>query len=554
MPEIDLIPSLATQTSLVGRMRWKLFRNSLRTWRGRMEAISLVVIGLTISAFALGGGVGLGVFCFFCIKSGRAGWLALPFWFVSIFWQVLPLFVVASSPQLEFSNLLRFPFRFSSLFLVSLIYGVFDPFALAACVWLGCMGVGIVLGDQGMLPWVPPALLVFALVNLVLSRAVFAWVSRWLAQRRTREILGALLLLTLLGTQLIGPVIGRFGKHGSTTRPKLEPLALKLAPVAQLLPPGLVAEALTAASRADSKLAILQIVLLAQYGLFFGALLAVRLRAQYGGEDLSDGRNPAEFPGKGSDRPPWKLPGLSAPVAALFEKELRYLARNSPMLFALSAPFILLAFFHPSGSQALAQFGLPADLAPIMFPLAASLVLLGFMNLAFNSFAYDGRGLQLLLVAPIRLRDVLLAKNLLQMLIAALETFGIWLTITLIYGPPEPVVCLATISALLFAVPVNVTLGNLVSLYFPMRRDFGVYRRKANSGIGALASLGVEFLLIGASSAVFVTAHLHGALGLAIPFFLVLAVLATLIYTRSLKFCDRLSMSQREILVAQLCR
>jgi ABC-2 type transport system permease protein len=554
MPETDRIPSLATQISLVGRMRWKLFRNSLRTWRGRMEAISLVVISLTISAFALGGGVGLGIFCFFCIKSGRAGWLALPFWFVFIFWQVLPLFVVASSPQFEFSNLLRFPFRFSSLFLVSLIYGVFDPFALAACLWLGCMGFGIMFGDPGMLPWIPPSLLVFALVNLVLSRAVFAWVSRWLAQRRTREILGALLLLTLLSMQLIGPVISRFGKHSSTARPELEPLALKLVPVAELLPPGLAAQALTAASQEDGKLATLQIVLLAGYGLFFSALLAVRLRAQYRGEDLSDGRNPAKFPTKGSDRPPWELPGVSAPVAALFEKELRYLARNGPMLFTLAAPFILLAFFHPSGSQALAQFGLPADLAPIMFPLAASLVLLGLMNLAFNSFAYDGYGLQLLLVAPIRLRDVLLAKNLLHMLVAALEIFGIWATIAVIYGPPKPIVCLATISALLFAVPVNVTLGNLVSLYFPMRRDFGVYRRKANSGIGALAGLGVEFLLIGTSSAVIVIARLHGALGLAIPFFLVLAALATLIYIRSLKFCDRLSMRQREILVAQLCR
>jgi len=149
MPEIDRIPSLAIQIALVGRMRWKLFRNSLRTWRGRLEATSLVVIGLTISAFALGAESVWEFFVFFCIKSGRAGWLALPFWFVFIFWQVLPLFVVASSPQFEFSNLLRFPFRFSSLFLVSLIYGVFDPFALAACFWLGCMGFGIMLGDPG---------------------------------------------------------------------------------------------------------------------------------------------------------------------------------------------------------------------------------------------------------------------------------------------------------------------------------------------------------------------------------------------------------------------
>jgi len=97
---------------------------------------------------------------------------------------------------------------------------------------------------------------------------VFAWVSRWLEQRRTREILGALVLLALLSMQLIGPVISRLGKHSSTARPELEPLALKLVPVAELLPPGLVAEALTARVRKMKKLAILQIVLLAQYGLF----------------------------------------------------------------------------------------------------------------------------------------------------------------------------------------------------------------------------------------------------------------------------------------------
>jgi ABC-2 type transport system permease protein len=548
------IPSLMSQLSLVGGMRWKLFRNSVHTWRGRMEAISLVIIALAISGFAVGGGVGLGILAFFCIRTGRAGWLALPFWFVFVFWQVLPLFVVASSPQFEFSNLLRFPFRFSSLFLVSLVYGVFDPFSLTACFWLGCMGFGIVLGNPAMLPWVPPILLVFALVNLVLSRVVFAWLSRWLAARRTREILGGLLLLTVLGMQLLGSTVNRLGRDTSSARPDLEPLTVRLLSLAELLPAGIAAEALTEAARENDDKAALHVALLAAYGLFFAGLLTVRLHAQYRGEDVSDERSAAELPAKRSNRPSWRLPGLSAPVAALFEKELRYFARNGPLLFALAAPFILLVFFHPSASQTLRQFGLREQVPEIMFPLASSFVLLGFMNLAFNSFAYDGQGVQLMLVAPIRFRDVLVAKNLLQVSIAAFETVAVWVAIAFIYGPPEPVVYFATLSALLFAVPVNLTIGNLVSLYFPMRRDFGVYRRKANSAVGALASLGVEFSLIIVCGLVFVIAHLHGALGLAIPLFLTLAALAMLIYARALKFHDRPGTSQREILVTQLCR
>ena len=44
-----------------------------------------------------------------------------------------------------------------------------------------------------------------ALFNLLLNRVIFAWLSRWMAQRRTREILGALFILVMFSFQLIGP-------------------------------------------------------------------------------------------------------------------------------------------------------------------------------------------------------------------------------------------------------------------------------------------------------------------------------------------------------------
>jgi hypothetical protein len=519
-----------------------------------MEAISVAIIALAISGFAVGGGAGLGILTFFCIRTGRAGWLALPFWFVFVFWQVLPLFVVASSPRLEFSNLLRFPLRFLSLFLVSLVYGVFDPFALTACFWLVCMGFGILLADPEVLRWVPPTLLAFAVVNLILSRAVFAWMSRWLAVRRTREVLGGLVFLTLLSVQLLNSALGRFGSGRPSTHSGLQPVATRLLPVAALLPAGIAARALMEAARGNHIQAAAHLAFLAAYGVLFAGLLVLRLHAQYRGEDLDDGQQLTESPAKNGARcASFKLPGCSVPVSALFDRELRYVVRNGPMLFALAAPFVLLIFFHPAG-DVLKQFGPTWRVPEIMFPLASSFVLLGFMNLAFNSFAYDACGLQLLLVAPIGLRDILAAKNLLQVFIAFLETLAVWVTTVLIYGPPQPLVFLATLSALLFAIPVNLTIGNLVSLHFPMRRDFGVYRRKANSALGALASLGVEFSLISACGAVFVLARLHRGLKLGIGFLLALALVASLIYRRHLNSSDRLGASQRETLLAQLCR
>jgi len=78
MPEIDRIPSLAIQIALVGRMRWKLFRNSSSNVARPLGGNIAVVIGLTISAFALGAESVWEIFCFFVSRAaGLAGWPCL---------------------------------------------------------------------------------------------------------------------------------------------------------------------------------------------------------------------------------------------------------------------------------------------------------------------------------------------------------------------------------------------------------------------------------------------------------------------------------------------
>ena len=73
-------------------------------------------------------------------------------------------------------------------------------------------------------------------------QTIFAWLERWLAQRRTREIMGVLFILTMLSFQLIGPMMERLekGDHApnSARRRRSQPRSQAV------LPPGLAADAI----------------------------------------------------------------------------------------------------------------------------------------------------------------------------------------------------------------------------------------------------------------------------------------------------------------------
>src|SRR5208337_1170584 len=125
----------------------------------------------------------------------------------------------------------------------------------------------------------------------------------------------------------------RYGKHAL-------PLATRLASAGRLLPPGLAASAITAghAGRAGSALAEFG-GLLAWSGVL-GWLLSIRLRAEYRGENLSEARQETAA-GRSTVRAGWNVAGLSPTVAALLEKDLRYLIRNTSAYFTLVVPLVL---------------------------------------------------------------------------------------------------------------------------------------------------------------------------------------------------------------------
>ena len=70
-----LSPQARQQMAAVAGLRWRVFVNSLRTFRGRMELASRIFISLAFLGGGIGGAVGLGGAAWFLILHGNVEWL-----------------------------------------------------------------------------------------------------------------------------------------------------------------------------------------------------------------------------------------------------------------------------------------------------------------------------------------------------------------------------------------------------------------------------------------------------------------------------------------------
>jgi ABC-2 type transport system permease protein len=470
---------------------------------------------------------------------------------VFVFWQVFPVMATAFTNNPDSSDLLRFPLSYDSYFLVRLAYGSFDPATALGSLWLLGILFGIGVASPALLPWAFLVLLMFAAFNLLFMQMVFAWVERWLAQRRTREIMGILFVLLMLSLQLIGPVIQHFGGHA---HPEVRRFIEILAPIQGTLPPGLAADAIAQASHDQFMAGFSSLLLLGALALAMGYLLHLRLRAQFRGENLSEAgarRGIEKVPGRSLG---WDLPGFSQAVAAVFEKEVRYLARSGPMLLTLVMPIFVLVIFRLGPMSSARGAGFFSRAPSMAFPGAAGYALLMLTNLVYNNFGGDAGGIQFFYASPVRFSQIVLAKNLTHASILMFDTVLAWLAVALLYGRPTLDVTIATLAGLLFAAPVNFIVGNLLSLYSPKKLDFSTFGRQRASQMTVLVSLGVQIVVVGIGVSAFVIARHYGNLWIATLVFLGLAVISFSIYGVTLKRIDRIALERRETLISELCR
>jgi ABC-2 type transport system permease protein len=540
---------LFEQIRLVAGLRWRLLRNSMRKKNNRLDLIGLIfaaifggilVIGLCFAFYA-------GAYQF--LSNNRPRWIALLFWGIFLFWQIIPLFVAGFGANFEFRTLLRFPMSLSAFYIIGLAYGLADFSAIASLCWLLSMTAGATVAKPGVLPAMLLIGATFVLFNVTLERLIGSWLERLLSRRRTRELFIGLFVLSMISLNFISPLVNRYGAAA-------RPAFLRLLPYFVWLPPSLAGRAIASVAQLQPAGFLLSAAGLLLYVLVFSALLRSRFAAQYRGEELSETAapvRPAVRPIASKDDGPDRLSLLSPQVAAVLRKEFRYLTRNGFTFLTLLLPPMLVFIFsmnftgrHPTWGK-----GVSAD---FFFPGMMAYLILILMAPAYNSFAYEGRGIQTYFTAPLRFRVVFLGKNIMLVTVLALEMALSLSMLAWRVGLPSLHMLVATVAAMVFTIIGQLTVANWSSLSFPRKLEFGQMRGQRQSGMAVLVAFGSQILLGGVSAVILFSGRWTGNPWLPAEAFALLAAAAVGGYFASLDPLTQLAEKKKETLIEALCR
>jgi ABC-2 type transport system permease protein len=463
---------------------------------------------------------------------------------------VVPVSIASFQEQFDVNGLLRFPVGFGAFYLLHLIFGL-----VGISTILGgfcCLGifVGTTIRRPDLFGWVGLGLAVFAGFNILLVCAIAAWTDRWMAQRRTREIVGSLFFLGLMGLQVLNPAF-----HSDTHRRETWVAMIRRLETAnrvqRWLPPGLAAVVVRQGAEGTPGRELGAAALLGMYALATGALLGVRLRAEYRGENFGDA--PSRRKELRRNRG-WLLDG-SGPIAAVMEKDLRVLLRAMPLIYGLGAPlvmvFLLSGVFIRRWTPGDTGGGHPSSMA-LLISLGYATV--GFTQLFYNTLGPEGAGIQILFLSPTPIRTVILAKNLFYGMLFLVDAALVCFVASLRMGWPAPAAVAAAWAWLLFALPLHLAVGNTFSINMAYRMNLGRLTRQRDSQANTLLSMLIQAGVLGFGVGVFALCSLFNRLWLAVPVFLILAAGAVFAWLRVLAHVEAMANQRRESLIATLCR
>ena len=551
MADVSVQLGVLRQIKLVAGLRWRILRNSMRRKNNRMDLIGLIFASVFGALFVVILSVAFYAGGYAFVSHERVSGIVLLFWGLFLFWQLFPLFAAGFGSSFEFRTLLRFPMRLTAFYVIGLAYGLADFSAVAALCWLLSMTAGAAVAQPGVLPVMLLVGAAFVLLNVTIERLLGSWFERLFARRRTREIFLALFVLSMISLQFLGPFLQRYEK---TVQPALN----RLLPYLSLFPPSLAGRAVAGVAQHHPGAAAVAFAGLFVYVVIFSGLLWQRFAVQYRGEELSETSAAARPVVRREVRPASEssdaLGVLSPQIAAVVRKECRYLTRNGFAFLTLLMPPLLVFLFtsqfggkHPTVTH--------RAISPDMFfPGMMAYLVLILLAPSYNSFAYEGRGIQTYFTAPVRFRDVLLGKNLLLVSVLFVEIFLSIIVFAIRVGLPAAPRFLATLAAVVFVVVGQLSIANWASLSFPRKLEFGQLRNQRQSGMAVLLVFGVQLTLGAVSALIFFAGKWTGKAWLPTEAFAFLAAAAIAGYVAALDPLGQLGQRKKEVLIETLCR
>lgn len=374
--------------------QWRTLRNFYpRNARGGL------ILTLIVSAIWYGGWTVAAAVAATLYSDPEAGTLlrALPgvLLLAFLYWQVIPILMMATGASLELKKLVVYPITPGELFTAEV------ALRLTTSIEMLLVTCGIAIGlalNPAVAWWGPLVMPVFIVFNLMVSAGLRDLIARLLARRRIREIVFLALVLIAALPQLV-----LIGLQNPENRDRIR-FVLEGAPI-QFLPWNATA---TLAQGNFSALALLSLpawVALAYWFAWSQFRRTLRFDSQAAAASRATPRT--------SDR--WnehlfRLPSrfFPDPLAALIEKEFRFLTRapRFRMVFLMGFTFGLLIWVPMLRTTAGAQ-----STNSLIFICIYSLLLIGDVCF-WNAFGFDRSAAQVYFVMPVKFSTVLVAKNL----------------------------------------------------------------------------------------------------------------------------------------------
>ena len=345
MAHLGRLPGVFEQIKLVAALRWLILKNGLRKKNNVWDLIGMIWVGIFSSLIVLGLCFAFYFGGYEFLSNNRAGWTALLFWGIFLWWQIFPIFIAGFGSNFEFARLLRFPMSLRAFYLLGLGYGLSDFAAISSICWILSVIAGAASARLNVLPAMLLVGLLFVFINLTLERLIGSWLEKLLSKRKARELFFALFITSMVSLNFLNPVIQKWGHGWSHVG---QPKILLLVPYVSWLPGSLAGNAVGAAVSANRR-----VYWMAMAGLFVWVVAASvflwrRFAAQYAGEELSESGMPVVVSKKRAQQrfTSQERPGLLSPqVVAVVGKEFRYLTRNGFAFLTLLMPPIMVIFF-----------------------------------------------------------------------------------------------------------------------------------------------------------------------------------------------------------------
>ena len=466
-------------------------------------------------------------------------------------WATWPVMSAGVDDHSEISRYSAFPISSFRLLAASTLATMAEPRAL---VFYGPI-TGAALGYMRLHPpssylFALALFVAFVLFNAAVSRVGLHLVLNVLRQQRSAELIGGFFVLFLIGASFIPPIdtswLTQIGANVGAVPDSL----IKDAEIALgRFPSGWLGQGMhalghrSAVKAVENLFGLLELTMITMV-VAYGLLLQFHRQSGRAG------------PGPGANARsanPFQRTGKR--FSTLVVREAIDLWYNPRARLLAAVPFVLSILLKLLGGRDLFSFflGASAD-AWVLGGLSIYGAVVIASTFSQNTFAYDGHGFSVFLAAPVELGDVLKAKN----LVHTTAALGIALLEMLFYrayfghGTWLDLAC--AMAGVVGLIPVLLTAGNFLSLYFPVKFHANLKRRDKLPFVASM--LGVAAASTGSAPWGWAL-RLRGREGpdlTTLALMLLSAALAWVIYRGFLPLALRLLDKRREIVLRAVTR